>query len=170
VVTCEAQSRPGAIDSSSGGRDLVRRPPLSERPAHPDARTRRLRNPQDGIQSYLSPLPRHLAAAVTCEALYRRWKSSRRASGLGAGSVGRTWPAPSTRARPSSPDSTYSGLLPHSFGPGAMCPRPTRDGSQWRTSALGLAPVWRHARRGPTPGPSYPAGGLGSGPGAVVLQ
>ncbi len=36
AVTCEAQSCPGAIDSSSSGRDLVRRLPLQDRLAQPD--------------------------------------------------------------------------------------------------------------------------------------
>ena len=37
------------------------------------------------------------------------------------------------------PDSTHSDLRSHLFGPGAVCPRSTRDGSLRRTSALGLA-------------------------------
>ena len=68
AVTCEAQSRPGAIDLSSRGRDQCARPPLSERVAQLDAWTRRLRNPEAGIQSYSSSRPATSAAAMTCEA------------------------------------------------------------------------------------------------------
>jgi hypothetical protein len=71
-----------------------------------------------------------------CGDFYRRWRSSRRATvtvtratgvtglGLGAGSVGRTWPAWSPRARSSSPDSNHParGLRPDAFqvGPGPV--------------------------------------------------